>query len=88
MPDISNTNVPPSRRTIGTPIGWAIIVLLALFTIAAALIVAAVNPALDGQVIATLVGFLILVIAVVVTVALAAIHKRRRTTTNDDWVYR
>jgi hypothetical protein len=66
---------------------WAVVVLLSLFAIAAALIVAAVNPALDGQFIAALVGLLILVMAAVVTIALPVLHRLRRTASNDDWVY-
>jgi hypothetical protein len=67
---------------------WAIVALLALFAIAAALIVAAVNPAMDGQVIAAVAGSLILVMAAVVTIALPVLDSLRRTASNDDWVYR
>ncbi len=87
MSDTFDTRVPPPRRTIGTPIGWAIVALLALFTIATALIAVGVDPTLDGQIVAALVGLIIVVIAVVVTVALPVIHKLRRTTSNDDWIY-
>jgi hypothetical protein len=66
---------------------WAIVALLALFVIAAALIVAGVNPAMDGQVIAALAGLLILVMAAVVTIALPVLDSLRRTASNDEWVY-
>ena len=87
MSDLLTTNAPPSRRTIGTPMSWAIVALLALFAIAAALIVAGVNPAMDGQVIAALAGLLILVMAAVVTIALPVLDSLGRTASNDEWVY-
>jgi uncharacterized membrane protein YfcA len=88
MSEIFNAAMPSSRRTVGTPMWWSVVVLLALFAIAAALIVASINPALDGHVMAVLVGLLILVIAVVVTIAMRVLNRLRSTTSNDDWIYR
>jgi NADH:ubiquinone oxidoreductase subunit K len=76
-----------SRRTIGTPIWLAIVLILSLVANAIALIVAASTPSLDGAVTALLVASVVLGAAVAVTVAFAVVHKRRRTTNNGNWVY-
>ena len=59
----------------------------ALLPFAAAYVVAGINPDMDGQFIAAVVGLVILVIAVLVNAVLAVVQKLHRTTSNDDWVY-
>jgi hypothetical protein len=88
MPDIFNTALSSVMRTIGTPIWWALVVLLALLTVAAALIVAAVNPALNGQVISAVVGLLIIVNAVIVSIAMPLVGNLRVSANSDDRAYR
>lgn len=88
MPDIFNTTFSSVMRTIGTPIWWALVVLLALLTVAAALIVAAVNPALNGQVISAVVGLLIIVNAVIVSIAMPLVGNLRLSANSDDRAYR
>jgi hypothetical protein len=76
-----------SRRTIGTPIWLAVVLILSLVATAIALVVAASTPRLDGAITAVLVASVVLGAAVAVTVAFAVVHKRRRTTNNGNWVY-
>ena len=83
----SKGKAAPSRRTIGTPISLVIVVVVALFTVAAALIVAGVNPAWDGVILAAFVALGIIATAVALAVVLAIVHRFRRAVSNDDWVY-
>jgi len=48
MSDTINTTVSPVTRTVGTPFWWALVMLLALITVAAALVVTAIFPTLNG----------------------------------------
>ena len=88
MSDIFNTAIAPATRTIGTPSWWALVVLLALIASAVALIVAAVNPALSGQLIIAVVGVVILINAAIVSIALARVENDYPAAPHDDRVYR
>jgi hypothetical protein len=78
-------NMPshPTHKTIGAAIGTA----LALLAIATALIVAAINPALNGHVIAVATGIGIGVIALVVTIVTVVLSRLRLPSNNDAWVF-
>jgi hypothetical protein len=70
MSDTFNTTTPPVTSAIGTPFWWALVLLLALITVAAGLVVTAVVPTLNGEVIVAVVGLLIFVNAAIVSIAL------------------
>jgi len=76
-----------SRLAIHPTIGAAIGTVLALVAIAAALIIAAVYPALNGLVIAVATGMVIGVIALAVTIAIAVLYRLRLPSNNDAWVF-
>jgi len=76
MSDTFNTTLAQVTRPIGTPFWWALIMLLALITVAAALVVTAVFPALNGQVVAAVAGLLIVVNVAVVSIALLPTDNR------------
>jgi uncharacterized membrane protein YoaK (UPF0700 family) len=88
MSDIFNTAITPATRTIGTPIWWALVVLLALIAIAVALIAAAVNPELNGHVATAVVGVVILINAAIVSIALARVENDDPAAPHDDRAYR
>ena len=67
--------------------GAAIGTILALVAIAAALIIAAFYPALNGHVIAGTTGVGIGVIVLAVTVATAVLGRLRLPSSNDAWVF-
>jgi len=58
------------------PFWWALVMLLALITVSAALVVTAVFPALNGQVIVVVAGLLIVVNVAVVSIALLPADNR------------
>jgi hypothetical protein len=76
-----------SRLAIHPTIGPAIGTALALVVIAAALITAAVHPALNGYVIAVAAGMGIGAIALVVTFATTVLWRLRLPSSNDAWVF-
>jgi hypothetical protein len=76
-----------SRLSIHQTIAAAIGTVLALVAIAAALIIAAVYPTLNGHVIAVATGMGIGVIALAVTIATAALCRLRLPSNNDAWVF-
>ena len=76
MSETFNTTLSQVTRPIGTPFWWALVMLLALITVAAALVVTAVFPALNGQAIAAVAGSLIVVNAAVVSIALLPTDNR------------
>lgn len=81
----AETMLPPHAiyKTIGAAIGTV----LALAVIAIALIIAAVNPQLNGHVIALVSMTGIGVIAVVITTATAILYRLGLPSNNDAWVY-
>lgn len=76
-----------SRLAIHPTIGAAIGTVLALVAIAAALIIAAVYPALNTLVVALTLGLLIGALALVATIAIAALYRLRLPSNSDAWVF-
>jgi hypothetical protein len=75
-----------SRGTgpIGTPFWWALVVLLALITVAAGLVVTAVFPTLNGEGIVAVVGLLIVVNAAIVSIALLRAGNHRSPASGEE----
>jgi len=70
---------PTSSAVIGT--------VLALVAVAAAIIIAAVYPALNTLVVALTLGLLIGALALVATIAFAALYRLRLPSNSDAWVF-
>jgi hypothetical protein len=83
-----NAVVQSTYRTMTTSMSCAIVATLSLATISLALVVAAVNPAMNGEVVAVVTGLLIVAIASVVTTVSVVIRRTRTTTSNDHLVHR
>jgi hypothetical protein len=79
------TTLPSHRFTklLAAAIGTG----LALLAIATALIVAAINPALNGHVIAVATGIGIGVIALAVSIVTVVLSRLRLPSNNDAWVF-
>jgi hypothetical protein len=60
---------------------------VALMIVASALIVAAVNPGLDGRIIAGFASAVIAIVAVGASIAMALLRAMRLPRINDDWTY-
>jgi len=84
MSDTINTTVSPVTRTVGTPFWWALVMLLALITVAAALVVTAIFPTLNGEVIVAVVGLLLVVNAAIVTIAMLGADSHRSPAPGDE----
>ena len=81
---VSETTLPPHETR--NPFGAAIGIVLALFAIATGLIIAAINPALDGHVIALAAGIGVGMIALAV-IATRAVSRLRLPNNNDAWIF-
>ncbi len=86
-PDIHARTVSLPRRSFGTPVGWAWVIVLALVALAGVLVVAGVHPEWVGRATAVLLGLVLLTIVLLVTIVLAVMHRMRPVASNDDWVY-
>ena len=71
----------------GAPLPVARGAAASLMIVAAALIVAAANPALDGRIITGLAGILIAMIGLGTSIAIALMRAMALPSTNDDWIH-
>ena len=79
MHDTFASNAEPERGNFVDPTRWAIVVFFALLPFTAAYVVAGIDPELDAQLIAAVIGMLILVLALVFNVVATAAGKLRRS---------
>jgi hypothetical protein len=76
-----------SELPTGAPLPVAIGAGAGLTIVASALIVAAVNPTLDGRIIAGFAGVVIAMIGLGTSIAIALLRTMALPRTNDDWTY-